>query len=89
MVLSSGFSDSLAVKGRPHVLPVATTCLYLQVLSTVCKLLLLWRNRDGLLLHSGPERRAFADSQQIPPIHLLHSLLDRCASGRGSPLLVC
>lgn len=55
------------------------TCLYLQVLPTVCQLFLLWWNSDGLLLHSGPERRAFADSQQIPPVYFLYSLPDRYA----------
>ena len=45
------------------MLPLAVTCILLQVLSTVCKLFLLWRNSDRLLLHSGPERGTFADSQ--------------------------
>lgn len=42
LVFSSGCSDSLAVKDKAPVLPLAMTRLYLQVLSAVCKLLLLW-----------------------------------------------
>lgn len=76
-------------KDRPQVLPTAVTCLHLQVLLTVCELFLLWRNSDGLFLHFGPERGAFADSKQIPSVHFLYSLPDRYALNGSRVLALC
>lgn len=54
-----------------------------QVLPAVRQLLLLRRDRDRLLLHSGAEGGAASDPQQIPPLHLLRPLPHRYEQLRG------
>lgn len=48
-----------------------------QVLPAVCELLLLWWDRDRLLLHAGAKGGAAPHPQQIPPLYLLCPLPHR------------
>lgn len=48
-----------------------------QVLPSLCELLLLWRDRDGLFLHTGAAGGATSNPQQIPPLYLLRPLPHR------------